>query len=74
MSSGEKAMNALLVRGGQAAGLFGILLIALSVAARLSGRYTLGDFQVGTLLLASVCAVSTGCFLLLWSIADQSRR
>jgi hypothetical protein len=67
-------MNALLVRGGQAAGLFGILLIVVSVAARLSGRYTLGDFQVGTLLLASVCAITTGCFLLLWSIADHRRR
>jgi len=67
-------MNNLLLRAGQLAGLLGILLMAVSVAARLTGRYALGDFQIGTLLLASIGALAVGCFLMLWSIADRTRR
>jgi hypothetical protein len=67
-------MNIFLLRAGQLAGLLGILLMAVSVAARLAGRYTLGDFQIGTVLLASIAALAVGCFLMLWSIADRARR
>jgi len=67
-------MNAFLLRTGQLVGLLGMVLMALSVVARLTGRFALGDFQIGTLLLASVGAVTAGCFLLLWSIADRGQR
>jgi hypothetical protein len=67
-------MTNLLLRAGQLAGLLGILLMAFAVAARLSGRYALGDFQIGTLLLASVGGLAVGSFLILWSIADRPRR
>ena len=67
-------MNALMGRGGQLVGLLGIVLMVLSAAARLTGRFALGDFQIGTLLLASVGAVSGGCLLLLWSISDRGQR
>ena len=67
-------MNMLLLRAGQLAGLFGILLMVVSVAGRLTGRYALGDFQIGTLLLASIGGIAVGCFLLLWSIADRRQR
>lgn len=67
-------MNALLLRGGHLAGLLGIVLMAISVAGRLAGRFTIGDFQAGTLMLAGIGAVSVGCFLLLCSIADQAHR
>jgi hypothetical protein len=64
-------MNTILLRGGQLVGVLGILLMALSVAGRLAGRWALGDFQVGTFMLAGIGAVSVGCFLLLWSMADR---
>ena len=67
-------MNKLLLKAGQLVGLLGILLMVVSVAGRLSGRYALGDFQIGTLLLASIGGVAVGCFLLLWSIADSAQR
>jgi len=49
-------------------------LMAVSGAARLTGRYALGAFQIGTLLLASIGGLAVGCFLLLGSIADRARR
>jgi hypothetical protein len=67
-------MNLLLLRVGQTAGLLGIVLMVLSIAGRLGGRWTLGDFQVGTFMLAGIGAVSVGCFFLLWSIADRRPR
>ena len=33
-----------------------------------------GDFQIGTLLLASIGGLAVGCFLLLWSMADRVQR
>lgn len=67
-------MNMLLRRGGQLFGLFGILLMAVSVFSRLAGKFMLGDFQTGTFLTAGIGAVSVGCFLLLWVIAERERR
>jgi len=67
-------MSGLLLRGGQLAGLVGVLMMVASVVARLTGRYTVGDFQTGTLLLAGTGAVSIGCFLLLWAISERGQR
>ncbi len=67
-------MSGLLLRGGQLAGLVGVLLMVASVVARLTGRYTVGDFQTGTLMLAGTGAVSVGCFLLLWAISERGQR
>jgi hypothetical protein len=64
-------MNALLLRSGQAAGLLGMVLMGVSVLARLTGRYSVGDFQTGTLMIAGSGAVTVGCFLLLWAISDR---
>jgi hypothetical protein len=64
----------LLLRGGQLAGLIGILLIVVSVVARLAGRFTLGGFATGTLMLAGIGAVAVGCFLLLWLLAERGPR
>jgi hypothetical protein len=69
----EKEMNALLLRGGQLVGLLGILVMVVSVAARLAGHYTLFRFQLVTLLLAGIGVVSVGCFLLLWFVAERGR-
>jgi hypothetical protein len=67
-------MNALLVRAGQLVGLLGIVLMAVSVAARLAGRYWVWDFQAGTLLLGGAGAVTVGCFLLLWAMSERGQR
>lgn len=67
-------MDPLLIRGGQLAGLLGITLMIMSDAGRLAGRWTPGDFQVGTFMLAGIGAVTVGCFLLLWPIAGRGQR
>jgi hypothetical protein len=66
-------MNALLLRGGQLVGLLGVLLMVVSVAARVAGHFTLFHFHLVTLLLAGIGAVSVGCFLLLWAVAERGR-
>jgi len=55
-------------------GLLGIVLMAVSVGARLAGRYWVGDFQAGTLLLGGLGAVTVGCFLLLWAMSERGQR
>lgn len=67
-------MNTLLTRAGQLAGLLGILLMAASILARLTGRYTIGDFQAGTLMIAGAGTVTVGCFLLLWAISERGQQ
>jgi hypothetical protein len=66
-------MNALLLKGGQLVGLLGILMMVVSVSARLAGHYTLFRFHLVTLFLVSIGAVSVGCFLLLCSVAERGR-
>jgi hypothetical protein len=67
-------MNALLFRGGQLAGLVGVLLMIVGVAARLAGLYSFRGFASGTLMLAGIGAVSVGCFLMLWLLVERARR
>lgn len=59
-------MDNLLLRGGQAIGLLGVLMMAIAVIARLAGRFGIGPISTGSLLIASIGAVSVACFLLLW--------
>jgi hypothetical protein len=66
-------MSALLLRAGQAAGLLGLLLMAIAVVARLGGRYVLGGVAVSSWMLAGVAAVGVGCFLLLWFLSQRPR-
>jgi len=66
-------MNAVLLKGGQIVGALGILVMLISVLARVAGSYTLGGYATATLLLAGIGAVSVGCFLLLWVLAERAR-
>jgi protein-S-isoprenylcysteine O-methyltransferase Ste14 len=66
-------MDALLLRAGQAAGVLGMLLMAVAVVARLAGHYTLGGYATVTMMTAGAAAVTVGCFLLLWVIAQRGR-
>jgi len=67
-------MNALLFNGGVVAGLIGLLLMSVAVAARLAGHFVFSGFATGTMMLAGIGAISAGCFLLLWAVADQARK
>jgi hypothetical protein len=58
-------MEKLCLWAGRVAGLFGVLLCLLAVVARWSGRFWLGDVQVGTLLQAGIAAMVAGCLGLL---------
>ena len=66
-------MEAKSLQLGRIAGLIGLLLVIASVLLRLAGIYMLGMFQTGTLLLAGVAGLATGCFFLLWSLTARSR-
>lgn len=56
---------------GRIVGIVGLLLCALAVLARLTGHYTLGGFQAGTILVAGIAALAAACFLMLWSGAGD---
>jgi hypothetical protein len=66
-------MNDMLLWLGRLAGFAGIVVCAIAGALRLSGAYWLGGFQIGTLLVAGVALLATGCFLLLVTNSTSSR-
>jgi len=66
-------MNKLILRGGQAAGVMGVLLMAAAVLLRLGGQYVFGGFGSITLLICGIGATGAGCFALLWVIASRDR-
>jgi hypothetical protein len=68
------SMNALLLLLGRAAGLGGILLCVVAGAARLSGQYYMGNYQLTTLLQAGIAAVVMGCFFLLLALTARERK
>jgi hypothetical protein len=67
-------MNTILLRGGQAAGILGFLVIVVAALARLAGNYTLGSLSTGTLMLAGIGAVNVGVFCLLWLLIERASR
>lgn len=67
-------MNSMLFRGGQAAGVLGMLLIVVAALARLAGSYTLGGYATVTLMVAGIAGVSVGCFLLLLAVNERLPR
>jgi hypothetical protein len=64
-------MNQLMLLGGRAAGLIGLLLVVFAAGARLAGNYVVGGFQAVTLLSAGMGALLVGCFALLWVMTDK---
>jgi hypothetical protein len=66
-------MHSILLRGGQAAGIVGVLLIAVSAVARLVGNFWVGGVSTGTLMLAGIGAVNVGVFLFLWLLLERNR-
>ncbi len=61
----------MLVWAARIGGLLGVAAIALAAAARLSGAWSLGGFQVGTLLQAGMAAVLVACLAYLAALVEQ---
>lgn len=66
-------MNKLLLWMGRVGGVVGVILCTIAVSVRLRGAFTLGGFQVGTLLLAGMAAMLFGCLGYLASLAERGR-
>ena len=66
-------MQALLIWIGRVAGITGVALIGVAIAARLSGAYWLGGFQAGTLLLAGMAATLLACLAYVATLAERPR-
>ena len=64
-------MKSALVWIGRAAGALGVAICALGLVARVTAHYTVGSFQVGTLLLAGTAAMVAGCLALLWALTSR---
>jgi hypothetical protein len=64
-------MNAALVWIGRVAGAIGVAVCALGAIARVTGHYTVGNYQAGTLLLAGIASMVAGCLALLWAITSR---
>ena len=64
-------MSAILVWIGRVAGVIGVLVCALGAIARVTGHYTVGNYQAGTLLLAGIASMVAGCLALLWAITSR---
>ena len=58
---------------GRLGGLMGVVLLAVSVIARLTGRYFLGAFQVGTLFQVAIAGMILGCFCFLLVLTERTR-
>ena len=65
-------MNTILLVVGRVAGFAGAIMCALAVVLRIGGRYTIGDFQLGTLLVAGIAAMTGACFCLLLYVVNRA--
>jgi hypothetical protein len=71
MTNVEMRVESMVRLAGLVAGAFGVILMVVSTVARLLGRFSLGGVGTGTLFLAGVGAVATGCFFLLWVLSER---
>jgi len=55
---------------GRLGGAAGIVLCAVAVLMRLRGVYNFAGFQIGTLLIAGIAAMTVGCLAYLAAIAE----
>jgi hypothetical protein len=66
-------MQALLLWIGRLAGLVGVIVCAGASFARLSGSWSIGSFQVGTMLQAGTAAMVLGCLAYCASLVERSK-
>jgi len=65
-------MHKLLLSIGRLAGVVGVLVAALAGTVRLTGRYELVGFEVGTLLIAGVAAMVFACLCFLVVLTSRT--
>jgi len=65
-------MENLLLWIGRFTGFVGVLVCAIAVAARATGTFTLGGFQVGTMLQAGMAAMILACFCYSAAIVERT--
>jgi hypothetical protein len=58
---------------GRLGGFVGILMFAVAVIVRLSGRFVVGAFQVGTLLQVAIAGMILGCFCFLLVLTERTK-
>ena len=66
-------MERLLLWIGRLGGIAGIVLMAIAVVARLQGRFMVGDYQVGTMLIVGIAGLVAGCFGYAAAVAERPR-
>ena len=64
-------MAGLLVWIGRLAGLSGVLVCAVAIFLRLSGRFVVGGFQVTTLAQAGIAGMILGCLCFSAAITER---
>lgn len=70
---GDPSMKAIFLLIGRFAGGAGVLLALFAGAARLSGRFWVGSYQAGTLLLGGIALMVIACLGLLLALTwEQS--
>jgi len=67
-------MIELLKWSARAAGLLGVVLVVASVAVRFAGSFSVGSFQVGTVMQAGMAAMLFACLAYLAIIAERPLR
>ena len=65
-------MQVLLIWAARIAAVAGVALMATAVMARVSGVYSLGSFQSGTILQAGMAAVLLACLGYLTTLAERA--
>jgi hypothetical protein len=66
-------MDSLLLWVGRLAGIGGFALCAIAIVVRLSGSWTVGTFQVGTMLQAGIAGMVLGCLAYCATLAERTR-
>jgi membrane-anchored glycerophosphoryl diester phosphodiesterase (GDPDase) len=66
-------MQGVLLWIGRLAGFLGTLLMIAAVLWRVSGRYFVGGFQIGTVLQAGIAMLILGCLVYLILLVEYRR-
>ncbi len=66
-------MDALLLLIGRVAGVTGVLVAGLAVGVRITNRYEMGGYEVGTLFDAGVGGMVLACLCFLAVLANRTR-
>jgi hypothetical protein len=66
-------LNNLLRWTGRSAGVAGVLLCLVSFIARAAGVWTIGGFQVGSVLQAGMAGMILGCLAYLAVLVDVQK-